>query len=96
MLPAAATLHPGQLETGGEERLSPHGGKLGPQGSTQGPNPPGWGLPHSRSPQQDQSSLPISCPQILKPSSHLYPKRSAWPGGRGNLSILFLQLPMPL
>lgn len=37
MLPAAATLRPGQPKTKGQERLSPHRGKLSPRDSTRGP-----------------------------------------------------------
>lgn len=47
-LPAAAALclalHPGQ----GRGAAEPHKGKPGPRGTTQGPGPPGWGLPRLR------------------------------------------------
>lgn len=47
MLPAAASLCPGQPEAGGDGQSSPHKGKLSPQGSTQGPDPQGGGCPSS-------------------------------------------------
>lgn len=96
ILPAAATLRPGQPKSKGQETLSPHRGKPSPRGSNRGPAHQG-GLPQLRA----TSIGPVLISHFLAPKfwrGHLHPRRdleSPAAGGQGD-HVLFLQLLVPL